>query len=111
LGAIEFLTKPVREQELLDAVNAAIERDRARHQQAELVAELRERFDALTPREREVRLLVMTGSQNKRIAYQLKLSENTVKVHRWQGMRKMRARSLVEVVRMADELGVSGGGS
>jgi FixJ family two-component response regulator len=111
LGATEFLTKPVREQELLDAVNAAIERDRARRQQAELVAELRERFDALTPREREVLLLVMTGSQNKRIAYQLKLSENTVKVHRWQGMRKMRARSLVELVRMADELGVSGGGS
>jgi FixJ family two-component response regulator len=111
LGAIEFLTKPVREQELLDAVNAAIERDRGRRQQAELVAELRERFDALTPREREVLLLVMTGSQNKRIAYQLKLSENTVKVHRWQGMRKMRARSLVELVRMADELGVSGGGS
>ena len=110
-GAIEFLAKPVRDQELLDAVNAAIERDRARREQAELVGELRERFDALTPRERQVLLLVMTGSQNKQIAYQLKLSENTVKVHRWQGMRKMRARSLVELVRMADKLGVSSGDS
>lgn len=107
LGAVEFLTKPVREQELLDAVNAAIERDRARRKRAEFVAELRERFDALTPREREVLLLVMAGSQTKQIAHQLKLSENTVKVHRWQGMRKMQARSLVELVRMVDELGVS----
>ena len=79
MGAIEFLTKPVRERELLDAVNAALERDRARRKQAELVAELRERFDALTPREREVLLLVTTESQNKQIAYQLKLSENTAK--------------------------------
>jgi len=111
LGAIEFLTKPVRERELLDAVNAALERDRARRKQAELVAELRERFDALTPREREVLLLVTTASQNKQIAYKLKLSENRVKVHRWQGMQKMRAKSLVELVRMMDKLGVSSGGS
>jgi FixJ family two-component response regulator len=110
LGAIEFLTKPVREQELLDGVNAALEHDRASRKQAELVAELRERFDALTSREREVLLLVMTASQNKQIAYQLKLSENTVEVHRWQGMRKMRARSW-SMVRIVDKLGVSGGSS
>jgi FixJ family two-component response regulator len=82
LGAIEFLTKPVREQELLDAVNAALERDRAKRKQAELVAALRERFDALTPRERDVD----DRKPNKQIAYKLKLSENTVKVHRWQDM-------------------------
>jgi hypothetical protein len=70
--------------ELLDAVNAAIERDRARRKQPELVAELRERFDVLTPPEREVLLLAMARSQNKQIAYQLKLSENTIKVPRWQ---------------------------
>jgi FixJ family two-component response regulator len=81
-GAIEFVTKPVGEQELLDA---ALERDRARRKQAELGAELRERFDALTPREREVLLLLTTGNQNKQIAYQLKLSENTVEVYRRQG--------------------------
>ena len=106
-GAIEFLTKPLREQELLDAVQAAIERDRARRQQAKLVAELRERFMSLTPREREVLALVVTGRPNKQIAHQLKLSEMTVKVHRSQIMRKMQARSLVDLVRMADKLGVS----
>ena len=109
-GAIEFLAKPVRDQELLDAVNAAIERDRARREQAELVGELRERFDALTPREREVLLLLTARSQNKQIAYQLKLRENMVKIRRRQGMRKMRARSLVELVRKADKLDVSSGG-
>ena len=106
-GAIEFLTKPLREQELLDAVHAGIERDRARRQQARLVAELRGRFDCLTPREREVLALVVTGRPNKQIAHQLELSEMTVKVHRSQTMRKMRANSLIELVRMADKLGVS----
>jgi len=106
-GAIEFLTKPLREQELLDAVQAGIERDRARRQEARLVAELRERFNSLTPREQQVLALVITGRPNKQIAGQLELSEMTVKVHRSQIMRKMRAKSLVDLVRMADALGVS----
>jgi RNA polymerase sigma factor (sigma-70 family) len=104
-GAIEFLTKPLREQELLDAVQAGIERDRSRRREASLVAELRQRFDALTSREREVIALVVSGRPNKQIAYQLKLSEMTVKVHRSQIMRKMQAKSLVDLVRMADKLG------
>jgi FixJ family two-component response regulator len=106
-GAIEFLTKPLPEQELLDAVQTGIERDRARRQEAKVVAELRERFGSLTPREREVLAFVVTGRRNKQIAAQAKLSEMTVKVHRSQIMRKMRAKSLVDLVRMADALGVS----
>jgi FixJ family two-component response regulator len=106
-GAIEFLTKPVPEQQLLDAIQTGIERDRARRQEARVVAELRERFDSLTPREREVLALVVTGRRNKQIAAQVKLSEMTVKVHRSQIMRKMRAKSLVDLVRMADALGAS----
>jgi FixJ family two-component response regulator len=107
-GAIEFLTKPLKEQELLDAVQAGIERDRVRRQKAKLVAELRQRFVLLTSREQEVFALVITGRPNKQIAYELKLSEMTVKVHRSQGMHKMGARSLVDLARMADKLGVSG---
>jgi FixJ family two-component response regulator len=110
-GAIEFLTKPLRDQELLDAVQAGIERDRTRRQQAKLVAELQERFMSLTSREREVLPLVAAGRQNKQIAHELHLSEMTVKVHRSQVMRKMRARSVVDLVRMADELGISAGKS
>jgi FixJ family two-component response regulator len=110
-GAIEFLTKPLRDQELLDAVQAGIERDRARRHQAELVAELQERFMSLTSREREVLPLVAAGRQNKQIAHELNLSEMTVKVHRSQVMRKMRARSVVDLVRIADKLGVSTGKS
>ena len=106
-GVIEFLTKPLKEQELLDAVHAGIERDRVRRQEAKLVAELRERFNSLTPREQEVLAFVITGQVNKQIAYELKLSEMTVKVHRSQVMHKMGARSLVDLVRMADRLGVS----
>lgn len=106
-GAIEFLTKPLREQELLDAVQAGIERDRARRQEAKLVAELQERLKSLTSREQEVLALVVTGQPNKQIAAQLDLSEQTVKVHRGQIMRKMRAKSLVDLVRMSDKLGVS----
>jgi len=107
-GAIEFLTKPLQEQELLDAVQAGIERDRARRQEAQLVAELHERLISLTARERDVLALVITGRPNKQIADELKLSEATVKVHRSQIMRKMQAKSLVDLVRMADKLGVSG---
>ena len=106
-GAIEFLTKPLREQELLDAVQAGIERDRARRRQANLVDELQERLNSLTSREREVLALVVTGRPNKQIAHQLELSEMTVKVHRSQASRKMRAKSLIDLVRMADRLGIS----
>ena len=106
-GAIEFLTKPLREQELLDAIQVGIERDRSRRQEAKIVAELQARFDSLTLREREVFTLVVTGRPNKQIAAQLELSEMTVKVHRSQITRKMQARSLVNLVRMADKLGVS----
>ena len=106
-GAIEFLTKPLREQELLDAVQVGIERDRARRRQANLVDELQERLNSLTSREREVLALVVTGRPNKQIAHQLELSEMTVKVHRSQASRKMRAKSLIDLVRMADRLGIS----
>jgi FixJ family two-component response regulator len=105
-GAIEFLTKPLREQELLDAVNAGIERDRARRRELTLIAELQQRYDSLTPREREVLTLVVTGRPNKQIAAELELSDMTVIGHRSQISRKMRARSLVDLVRMADKLGV-----
>ena len=106
-GAFEFLTKPVHEQQLLDAIQAAVERDRSRVRRAAVVAELKERFSSLTAREREVLMQVVTGRPNKQVAAELDLSEMTVKVHRGQIMRKMRARSLVELVRMTDELGVT----
>ncbi|QKK26831.1 response regulator transcription factor [Rhizobium hidalgonense] len=106
-GAIEFLTKPLREQELLDAAYAGIERDCARRQQVALIAELQSRYDSLTPREREIMNLVVAGSVNKQIAAQIGLSEVTVKVHRGHVMQKMQARSLVDLVRMADSLGLT----
>jgi FixJ family two-component response regulator len=108
-GAVEFLTKPLHEQALLDAIQAAVERDRAQRDEAKIVAELRQRFDSLTSREQEVLTLVVAGRMNKQIAGDLELSENTVKVHRSQITRKMRARSLVDLVRIADRLGLSGG--
>lgn len=104
-GALDFLTKPVQDQDLLDAIQAAIERDRERRRDAVLVAELRERYVTLTERERQVMALVAAGRANKQIAAVLDLSELTVKVHRGQVMRKMQARSLPELVRMADRLG------
>src|SRR5258706_9686690 len=106
-GAVEFLTKPFRDQELIDAIHAALERDRARRADAGAVAGLRARFDALTPREREVMLHVVSGRLNKQIAASLELSEATVKMHRGQIMRKMHAGSLPELVRMADRLGAT----
>ena len=106
-GAVEFLTKPFHEQELLDAIHAAIERDKERRRGAMLVAELRERYATLTERERQIMTLVVIGRANKRIAAELNVSEMTVKVHRGQVMRKMQAGSLPELVRMADRLGVS----
>jgi RNA polymerase sigma factor (sigma-70 family) len=106
-GAIEFLTKPVREQSLLDAVNAGIEGDRLRRQASKHVSELRQRFELLTPREREVFALVVTGRPNKQIAAQLGLSEMTVKVHRSQITKKMQANSIIDLARMAERLGLS----
>jgi FixJ family two-component response regulator len=108
LGAIEFLTKPFREQSLLDAVNAGIEKDRKRREELRFVSELRRRFESLTPRERDVFALVVTGRPNKQLAVELGLSEMTVKVHRSQITKKMKATSIVELVRMADRLGISG---
>jgi FixJ family two-component response regulator len=110
-GAVEFLTKPFRDQELLDAIQQGIERDRTRRREAAIIAELRERYSALTPRERDVLGRVVTGRLNKQIAADLDLSEVTVKVHRGQAMRKMLAKSLADLVRMADKLGVSAGRS
>ncbi|HUL86564.1 MAG TPA: response regulator transcription factor [Pseudolabrys sp.] len=106
-GAIEFLTKPLNDQQLLDAVHAGIERDRGRRQEAHTLTELRLRFDTLTQREREILSLVVSGKPNKQIAAHLDLSEMTVKVHRSQAMHKMKAKSVIELVRMADKLGLS----
>lgn len=103
-GAIEFLTKPFRDQDLLDAINQGLSQDRARLESESAVAELRARFDTLTPREREVMALVATGRLNKQIAADLGVSEITVKVHRGQVMRKMHASSLADLARMSDRL-------
>jgi FixJ family two-component response regulator len=110
-GAIDFLTKPLHEQKLLDAIQAGIERDRTRRAEERNITQLLERFNSLTPREREVFMIVVTGRPNKQIAADLKLSEMTVKIHRSQMMRKMKAKSLVELVRMADTLAASTRGS
>ena len=104
-GAVEFLTKPFRDQQLLDAVQQAIDRDRiARRHRAEL-AELRQRHESLTPREREVMTLVVTGLLNKQIAAELRTSEATVKAHRAQLMHKMKAVSVAQLVRITERLG------
>ena len=107
-GAIEFLTKPLRPQDLLDAVQAGVGRDRARWAQAKSIVDLQVRFDSLTPRERAVLTLAISGRPTKQIAASLEVSERTVKAHRGQVMRKMQAKSLVDLVRMADVLGISG---
>ena len=103
-GAIEFLTKPFRDQDLLDAIYLGIERDHSRRQASAVVAVLRGHFASLTARERQVMLKVASGRPNKQIAAELKLSEVTVKVHRRHVMRKMKAKSLADLVRMADKL-------
>ncbi|WFU40314.1 response regulator transcription factor [Bradyrhizobium sp. CB82] len=106
-GAVDFLTKPVREQDLLDAVRAAIERDRKRRDLDKTVVDLRSRFENLTPRERDVLALVTSGLLNKQVAGELGLAEITVKIYRGQVMRKMGAKSLADLIRMSEALGIS----
>lgn len=106
-GAVDFLSKPFRDQDMLDAVSAAIERDRRRRSDAASMEEVRNRYDTLTPREREVLALVVAGLMNKQVAGELGLSEITVKIHRGNVMRKMGVRSLADLVRSAESLGIS----
>jgi FixJ family two-component response regulator len=103
-GAIEFLTKPFRDQDLLDAIQEGIERDRSQRRAAAVIENLHSNFSALTSREREIMLKVASGRPNKQIAAELKLSEFTVKVHRGHVMQKMKAKSLADLVRMTDSL-------
>jgi FixJ family two-component response regulator len=105
-GAVEFLTKPFRDQDLLDAISQAIERDRTERVQFAEVVEVQRRFEELTPREREVMDQVVAGLLNKQIANRLNISEVTVKLHRHQVMEKMKAQSLAELVRMAEKLNI-----
>jgi FixJ family two-component response regulator len=105
-GAIEFLTKPFRDQDLLDAINVGLSRDRAARDNKKALAALKERFASLSPRERDIVLQVVRGRLSKQIAGDMGIAEATVKVHRSRAMRKMKARSLPELGRMADKLKV-----
>jgi FixJ family two-component response regulator len=106
-GAEEFLTKPFHDQDLLDAIELALQKDRARRADEKLVGELRQRFDKLTTREQEVMYLVVAGRLNKQIAAELGISEMTAKIHRGQVFRKMQAARLPDLVRMADKVRVA----
>jgi FixJ family two-component response regulator len=105
-GAVEFLTKPFREQDLLDAVNLALNRDRKRREEATQISDLRHKFETLSMREQEVMGLIAGGLMNKQAAAEIGVSEVTIKVHRHNVMKKLGARSLAELVRMADNLGL-----
>ncbi|MBB4259654.1 MULTISPECIES: response regulator transcription factor [unclassified Bradyrhizobium] len=105
-GAVDFLTKPVRDQDMLDAVQAAIERDRKRRDAEQSISGVRSRYEGLTARERDVLALVASGLMNKQVAAELGLAEITVKIYRGQIMRKMAAKSLADLVRMTDALGI-----
>ena len=107
-GAVEFLTKPFREQVLLDAIQQAVERDRAAYAQRAALAELRGRYQSLTPREQEIMVLVVRGLMNKQISGELGTTEATVKVHRAKVMHKLQADSLADLIRMAEKLGLPG---
>ncbi|SIO47783.1 Two-component response regulator, FixJ family, consists of REC and HTH domains [Bradyrhizobium erythrophlei] len=105
-GAVDFLTKPFRDQDMLDAVVTAIERDRKRREVGKIVANLQALFETLTPREREILALVASGLMNKQVAAEIGLAEITVKIHRGHIMKKMGARSLADLIRMAETLGI-----
>lgn len=106
-GAIEFLTKPLHDQELLDVVYSALQRDKARREEDEVLSQLRVKFNSLTKREHEVMALVVTGRLNKQIAADLKITEMTIKLHRGQVMRKMNAKSVADLVKMSERLRIS----
>ena len=106
-GAVEFLAKPFRDQDLLDAIQHALEIDRSARQERSMMAEVRRRYESLTKREREVMRLVVSGLLNKQIAGELGSSEVTVKMHRGQVMRKMKAQSIVELLRMSEKIGIT----
>ena len=103
-GAVEFLAKPFRDQDLLDAIRVALEKDHARREKEKTVREIQRRFDSLSPREQEVMSMVVSGMLNKQIADALGIAENTIKVHRSRAMEKMQAQSLADLVRMTEKL-------
>jgi FixJ family two-component response regulator len=105
-GAVDFLTKPIRDQDLLDAVTTAIQIDKSRRQEAGQIAQLRERYASLTSRERQVVMLVASGLMNKQVANELSISEVTVKMHRGRAMRKLSAKSVAMLARMVDFLNI-----